>query len=49
MKLLRTGYGLREMRRFAAITGVLVKHGFGDLVDRRSARRQPKPGAGLAR
>lgn len=49
MKLLRTGYGLREMRRFAAITGVLVKHGFGDLVDRRSARRQPKPEVGLAR
>ena len=46
MKLLRSGYGLREMRRFATITRVLVKHGFGNLVDRRSDRREQKPGAG---
>ena len=43
MKLLRSSYGLREMRRFATITRVLVKHGFGDLVDRRGDRREQQP------
>lgn len=45
MKLLRSSYGLREVRRFATITRVLVKHGLGDLVDRRGERRERKPGA----
>jgi ubiquinone biosynthesis protein len=43
MKLLRSTYGFREMRRFGTITRVLVKHGFGDLVDRRAGGREKKP------
>ncbi len=43
MKLLRSSYGWREMRRFVTITRVLVKHGLGDLVDRRSDRREQQP------
>jgi ubiquinone biosynthesis protein len=42
MKLLRTTYRLREMRRFGTITRVLVRHGFGDLVDRRVGGRAKK-------
>jgi len=43
MKLLRSSYGLREMRRFGTITRVLVKHGFGDLMERRRSRRDKEP------
>jgi ubiquinone biosynthesis protein len=43
MKLLRSTYGFREMRRFGTITRVLVKHGFGDLVDRRAGGWNKKP------
>ena len=43
MRLLRSTYGFREMRRFGTITRVLVKHGFGDLVDRRAGGWGKKP------
>ncbi len=34
MGFLHGGYGARGFRRFGAITGVLIKHGFGNLVER---------------
>ncbi|MFZ0928437.1 MAG: AarF/UbiB family protein [Syntrophobacteraceae bacterium] len=34
MKSSRGIFGLKGLRRFGAITGVLVKHGFGDLLER---------------
>ncbi len=49
MKLLRSTYRFREMRRFGTITRVLVKHGFGDLVDRRGGGRGKNPRESLKR
>jgi len=34
MKISRGIYGLKGLRRFGAIIGVLVKHGFGDILER---------------
>jgi ubiquinone biosynthesis protein len=43
MKISRGIYGLKGLRRFGAITGVLVKHGFGDLLERVLSVRKPRP------
>ena len=43
MKISRGLYGLKGLRRFGAITGVLVKHGFGDLVERVLSVRKTRP------
>ena len=44
MKLLRGAHGFSEMRRFGTITRVLAKHGFGNLVDRRTGAREKSSG-----
>jgi len=43
MKISRGIYGLKGLRRFGAITGVLVKHGFGELVERLFSGRKKRP------
>ena len=43
MKISRGMYGLRGLRRLGAITGVLVKHGFGDLLERVLSVRKTRP------
>ncbi|MGA2937438.1 MAG: AarF/UbiB family protein [Syntrophobacteraceae bacterium] len=43
MKISRGMYGLKGLRRLGAITGVLVKHGFGDLLERVFGARKTRP------
>jgi ubiquinone biosynthesis protein len=43
MKISKGLHGLKGLRRFGAISGVLIKHGFGDLVERLVDGRKPRP------
>lgn len=43
MKLSRGIHGLKGIRRFGAITGVLLKHGLGNIVERILSGREKRP------
>lgn len=44
MKLSRGIHGLKGLRRFGSITGVLLKHGFGDLTERLFSPKEKRIG-----
>ncbi len=43
MKISRGIYGLRGLKRFGTIAGVLVKHGFGDILERLLSAGKTRP------
>ncbi len=43
MKISKGLYGLKGLRRLGTISGVLIKHGFGDLQERLLGGRKPRP------